>query len=236
LPQISTARAIAVTALGPPAHGCKLLRRESILNPVCSWAAVTTPSPYDRAARLRIDSARLQAQVGAALERSRALRWDTLAVCSRIRPIQGGSDESAAVVSVITGTALCHDCIAVKTGITVDQVATILTTVSTTISIAMSTRPCASCGEIKCTYCLEAPRSPDGAPARPRTTQRTILEFLGAHGGSEVCAACISGTLFAGKDIDVAMRHLEGSGVLRRHGRCSTCGRLRLVASLSPLN
>jgi len=202
------------------------------MNPMSSQARLTTPDLYDHAVRLHIQSTRLQAELGDVLEWSRALRWETLAAFSRIRPIKGGSDEAAAITSVITGTALCHDCIAAKTGIDVDQVATILTTVSATISIAVSTRHCVGCLEIEPTYRLEVTGSRNGAPTRPRTTQRAILEYLGHHGGSAFCAACISGELFAGKDIDVAMRHLEGSGVLRRHGRCSTCGRLRLVASL----
>jgi hypothetical protein len=201
-----------------------------------SPVALTIPDLYDRAVRLHMQSTRLHAEVGNALERSRALRWETLAACRRIRPIKGGSDEPAAIVSVITGAALCHDCIAVKTGVAVDQVATILTTVSTTISITVSTQHCVGCLEIKRTYHLDGHGPRGAAPARPRTTQRAILEFLGNHGGSAFCAACISGNLFGGKDIDVAMRHLEGSGVLRRHGRCSTCGRSRLVASLPGLN
>jgi len=201
-----------------------------------SLVAHTTPGLFDRAVRLHRQSTRLHAELGHALERSRTLQWQTLALCSHIRPIKGGSDEAAAVVSVITGTTLCPDCIAVKTGIALDQVAIILTTVSGTISIAASTRQCAACLETKRTYHMEVPASNGNGQTRPRTTQRTILEFLGRHGGSEFCAACISGELFGGKDIDVAMRHLEGSGVLRRHGRCETCGRLRLVASLPALN
>ena len=72
--------------------------------------------------------------------------------------------------------------------------------------------------------------------SRPRSTQRAILGFLEGHAGSAFCASCISAQVVGGKDIDVAMRHLEGSGMLRRHGRCSGCGRLRLVGTLPALN
>jgi hypothetical protein len=187
---------------------------------------------YADTAQLRVQSARLRAEAAAVIERSRALRWETLVACARIRPISGGSDEPGLVVSVISGTSLCRDCIAAKTSLDADQVAAILTTVAATIAIAASTGQCAGCLETKQTFRLEVAGSRVAGESRPRTTQQAILQFLRRHAGSAFCAACVSAKLFAGKDIDVAMRHLEGSGVLRQHGRCSECARARLVASL----
>lgn len=192
------------------------------------------PSPYAETARLRLEHARLRLELGAVLEWSRALRWHTLAACSRIRPIRGGADEGAFVVQTITGAPLCGDCISRKTGLTAAQIESILVRVGATISIAADTRRCAACLAVKRTYALNG-AGPD-APARPRTTQRAILDYLGEHAGAAFCASCVSAALFAGKDIDVAMRHLEGSGVLRRHGKCATCGRMRLVASVPGRN
>jgi len=59
---------------------------------------------------------------------------------------------------------------------------------------------------------------------------KTILEFLIEHAGQEFCTTCLSRRLFNGRGIDVAMRHVEGHGIVRHHGRCSQCGHTRLVA------
>ena len=73
--------------------------------------------------------------------------------------------------------------------------------------------------------------------ARSNGTQRAILNFLSQHAGSAYCAACISAEVFGdGRNIDVALRHLEGNGVYRRHERCSACRRVKLVASLPSAN
>jgi hypothetical protein len=59
---------------------------------------------------------------------------------------------------------------------------------------------------------------------------KTILEFLNQHSGQEFCTACLSRRLFNGRGIDVAMRQVEGWGIVRRHGHCAGCGHARLVA------
>jgi hypothetical protein len=187
---------------------------------------------YADTARLRVQSARLRTEVAAVIERSRALRWEALAACARIHPIRGGSDDPGAIVSAISGASLCQDCIAVKTSLDADEVADIVATVAATVSIGVSTGQCVGCLETKRTFRLEVNGSRVARESRPRTTRQAILQFLQGQPGSAFCAACVSAKLFAGKDIDVAMRHLEGSGVVRQHGRCSECARSRLVASL----
>jgi hypothetical protein len=62
------------------------------------------------------------------------------------------------------------------------------------------------------------------------STAAIILQFLIEHSGKEFCTGCLSRRLFDGREIDVAMRHLEGQGGIRHHGRCSDCDRARLVA------
>jgi len=61
---------------------------------------------------------------------------------------------------------------------------------------------------------------------------QAVTAYLAQHRGEEFCAKCLSAELFGGRDIDVPMRQVEGSGVQRFHGRCSVCGKLRLVATL----
>jgi len=141
-------------------------------------------------------------------------------------------------VAMITGVRLCPECIAHRGGMPVPRVETILTTVAGTIALSMETRPCFSCLEAKRTYRFDgaAPHVGASETSRSNGTQPTILNFLAQHAGSAFCAACVSEKLFAGKDIDVAMRMLEGNGMYRRHGRCSACRKLRLVASLPASN
>jgi len=76
----------------------------------------------------------------------------------------------------------------------------------------------------------------EGSRETGRATKRAIVNFLAERAGSAYCAACISAQLFNGKDIDVPMRHLEGAGLNRRHQRCSSCQRVKLVASLPAPN
>jgi hypothetical protein len=158
------------------------------------------------------------------------------------RMLRGGApdDDAAAVLAIITRVALCQDCICRKSGVPASRVDAILTTISGTFVLSVETRPCTSCLSTKMTYGFDGRATHPGASARetPRAngTQRAILNFLSQHAGAAYCAACLSERLFNGKDIDVAMRHLEGAGVYRRHERCSACRKLRLVASLPSAN
>jgi hypothetical protein len=69
-------------------------------------------------------------------------------------------------------------------------------------------------------------------PEQP-TTLAAIMGFLREHAGKEFCTGCLSRLLFNGREIDVAMRHIEARGVIRHHGRCSECGKPRLVAGVN---
>jgi len=145
------------------------------------------------------------------------------------------SDDAALLRTIITGVALCLDCICCRSGMSIARVDALLMRVAQTIALPVVTRPCAACLETRRTYSLRR-AAPDVDTKRPAGTQRAILNFLAQHAGSAYCAACISATVLAGKDIDVAMRLLEGNGVYRRHDRCAACGKLRLVASLPSQN
>src|SRR5207237_2213080 len=98
--------------------------------------AVRTATLRAQAARLCSETARLHAELADVLDHSRALRWQTLAACVRIRPIRGGSDHAAILVTIITGASVCLDCLSTKSGIPRAEVESILTGVAATISIA----------------------------------------------------------------------------------------------------
>src|SRR5207237_9972386 len=114
----------------------------------------------------------------------------------------------------------------------------LLTTIGGNIALVVETRRCDACLETERTYRLATDGShPNGdATPRPNGTRHSIRRFLGEHPGSAFCTDCITAGLFPGKNIDVAMRLLEGNGVHRRNGRCSCCGKMRLVASLPSSN
>jgi len=147
-------------------------------------------------------------------------------------------DDAALLLTIITGVALCQECISRRSGIPIPRLDALLTSVATTIALGEVVRPCATCLETKRTYCLDGAgfHADTREPTRPNGTRRAILDFLAQHAGSAFCAACVSAAVLDGKDIDVAMRLLEGSGVPRRHARCLACGKLRLVASLPSQN
>jgi hypothetical protein len=157
-----------------------------------------------------------------------------LSVYPRICPIAGGSSDEAAVVTVITGASLCLECIAKKSGVPPPRVDAVLTMIAGTVALVMETHRCGACLETRKTFSVDSARHRPGLveATRPRVTQDTILGFLRQQPGRAFCAECIRRGILAGKNIDVALRHLEGNGMPRRHARCSACGKLRLVAGL----
>jgi hypothetical protein len=144
-------------------------------------------------------------------------------------------DDAGLVIAMISGVSLCLECISKRSGVPAPRVDVMLTTVARTISLVVETGRCDACLETRRTYRLTAPAAHANA-TRPRGTQHAILNFLRQCAGEAFCADCLAHRLFDGKNIDVTMRHLEGSGVHRRHARCSACGKLRLVASLPSSN
>jgi hypothetical protein len=190
-------------------------------------AAVLAPSLLTRASLLTME-------LTATIDRSRDLTWLSRRLRSlgsaRVRSIAGGVDDPGLVLATIAGASLCPDCIARKTGMAAAEIDALLTKVASTIALTVTGGRCDACLESRTTYRL------DGAAAngssRPRTTQHAILAFLREHRNGAFCADCITRRLFEGRSIDVAMRHLEGNGVHRRHGQCSGCGKLRLVAGV----
>ena len=151
---------------------------------------------------------------------------------------RGGADhgeEIAVVLTTVLGSALCQECIAAKSSGSVARIETILAAIAGTVTLTVATGRCDACLETRRTFRL------DPGPTAPRLDERTrrgvtqhaILRFLGEHPGKAFCADCIATRLFGGKNVDVAMRHLEGNDVVRQHGVCSACGKRRLVARLS---
>lgn len=185
---------------------------------------------------LLVRTARLRSELAETVERSRDLVWlggrrrSTGSV--DIWPLRGGSDDAGLIVALISGVSLCLGCIAKRSGVPVPRVEATLTTVAGTISLRAETRSCDACLETRRTYRLDAAAAPTPGAVRPRGTQGIILDFLRQRSGEAFCAECIARWLFDGKNIDVAMRHLEGNGVHRRHAHCAACGKQRLVATL----
>jgi len=202
-------------------------------------AALLTPS-------LLAENRRLRAELVAVIERSRDLRWwagqvRAGAVRSYRPAICGGApdDDAAQVLAIITKVTLCQECVAHKSGLPTSRVDAILTTIAGAIALSVRTAPCVSCLETKTTYGFDgdATHLSTGETPRPNETRHAILNFLGKHPGIAFCADCIAAKLFGGKkNIDVALRHLEGNGMHRHNGRCSVCEKLRLAASLPSTN
>ncbi len=192
---------------------------------------------------LLAEAAIRHANLAAVIERSRDLCWWAQQLCLGVDPhrrtIRGAATEEAGLlVTMITGVSVCLECISKRSGIPVPRVDALLTTIIGNITLVVKTRRCDACLATKRTYCLATDGSnPNGeAATRPNGTQHAIRYFLGQHPGTAFCTECITARLFPGKNIDVAMRLLEGDGVHRRSGRCSTCGKMRLVASVPASN
>jgi len=65
---------------------------------------------------------------------------------SRRRPISGGSDDPGLATTVLAGgAALCGECIAAKTGMSVDEVQTVMIRIGRTLRLHTAVAPCESC-------------------------------------------------------------------------------------------
>lgn len=155
--------------------------------------------------------------------------------------VSGGDAEDggdiALVLTVVLGRSLCLECIAKKCGLPVPRASALLGTIAGSLKLNVGAGPCDGCLEPTQRFRLDSPASDAPRPrsdetTRRRVTQHAILRFLREHAGQAFCADCISTRVLGGKSIDVAMRHLEGNGVDRRHGPCAGCGKRRLLARL----
>jgi len=188
-------------------------------------------------------STALSAELGMLIERSRAgvgraretvrqsRELALVAAYPHLRAIVGGSDgpDAALIAAAITGAPLCVDCIARKSGVPQPGVEAVLAVIGASISLIRRTESCAGCLAIAQVFGL-----PNGGPKRG--TRGHIVRFLEEHPGGAFCADCIASHLFGTKNIDVALRQIEGGGVHRRYAACSACGKPRLVASVSSSN
>ena len=137
--------------------------------------------------------------------------------------------DAALIAAAITDAALCAACIARKSGVPQLRVEAVLAVIGESIQLVRQMKSCAGCLSITQVFCL-----PNGAAKRG--TRGEILSFLQQRPGAALCADCIASHVFGPKNIDVAMRQLEGHGIHRRYARCSACGKLRLVASVPSSN
>jgi hypothetical protein len=64
------------------------------------------------------------------------------------------------------------------------------------------------------------------------TRSEAILRFLEQHRGEMFCADCLADALFPTKFVYSAIVQLEGAGTHRSEGRCSACGKRRLVSGV----
>jgi hypothetical protein len=199
-------------------------------------STVVADYPALHTASLLLQAGNLRRELADVVERSRDLVWlgGELQRSANLRlpQIGGGSDADAALVAeMITDTAMCLGCISKRSGVPTEQVNAILRSITGTLRLSIGMRQCAACLERKTSFAINtngnASHHSNGA------TRDAVLSFLEKHRGDAFCSRCISSQLFDGRDIDVTMRHLEGFGVLRRHGRCAACGSARLVASVS---
>jgi hypothetical protein len=214
------------------------VRGQEKIMAVLTFSNTTLPTPT-----LVAEATIRHAELAAVIERSRDLCWWGHQLCAgldpRRRTIRGAStDDAALLVTMITGVSVCLECISKRSGMPVGRVDALLTTISGNIALVVDTGGCEACLETRRTYRLATDGSNlnGEAATRPNGTRHAIRRFLGQRPGDAFCMDCISATLFPGKNIDVAMRLLEGNGVQRRNGRCSTCGKMRLVAGVPSSN
>jgi hypothetical protein len=142
-------------------------------------------------------------------------------------------DVALIVSALADGAALCAGCLLNKTRIPRTEASSVIVRVREMAGIQTPDVPCTVCLTTRKVYRLTAATAVTGAPTqRPTTVAGRVLAFLHEHIREEFCARCLSTRLVDGRDIDVALRYVEGRGVVRHHGRCAECGLKRLVAGV----
>lgn len=95
------------------------------------------------------EAARHQAELAAAIQRSRAIVGRSLdLVPARQRParrISGGSSDDALVLAALTGALLCVDCVATKTGVSPERIRAVADAVPPTAKVQHSVALCERC-------------------------------------------------------------------------------------------
>jgi len=152
------------------------------------------------------------------------------------RRIAGGSDGEL-VSAIVTEAPLCIACLAGRTGVPRQQVDTVLSRIGRTIKLSVRPGRCAGCLEDKMVFALHRARRPADAPPDPAPQpapapgayRAALWSFLVDHRGAMFCSRCLATAIGATSRIDRALMDAEGRGGRRRYGRCSVCGRERLV-------
>ena len=94
-------------------------------------------------------------------------------------------------------------------------------------------------GPARCQACLGVKTTTyrlattNGAVRQPVAQQDGLWQFLEQHRGQMFCTRCLAAALGATRRIDRVVIAAEGRGALRRHRKCSACGKDRLVCGLS---
>jgi hypothetical protein len=197
-------------------------------------AASLTPSLLMRAATLHAELARACAVSRRLIERGHHRRLSSS--YPRLRAISGGSDAGLIAV-VITGAALCLDCITKKTGVPAPEADALLVKIAATLKLVSLPGRCDSCLDQRTTFRLD--RTVDGvagapmAPTRlPTDAASTVWRYLGDHRGQMFCTQCLTRALGVAGRLDRAVIAAEGRGAVRRYSGCTTCGKERLVTGL----
>jgi hypothetical protein len=144
-----------------------------------------------------------------------------------------GASDAELVTAIITGAALCIECIAKRTGMPSPQVDTMLARIAMTVKLSVQARRCTACLEDKMVFTLyQAPEPAPRPVRRPASNTEALWLFLRNHRGRAFCTRCLATAIGATARIDRAVMDAEGRGAQRRYDRCSTCGRDRLVCGL----
>jgi hypothetical protein len=199
-----------------------------------------TSMQIDRAAQEIDRSCQLRQAFSSALAETRALLRRSRALCLAHPRIRGGSDgDLSAVTDVLNSRPLCLACIASKTGLSPSETGLALQRIRDVVAVTVEDTQCGACLEDATTYRFtQTPsRTAQGSPALAArqaalTRREAIWRFLESRRGEMFCTECVANALQAARRIDRAILAVEGRGARRQYGRCSSCGKDRLLCGL----
>lgn len=168
-----------------------------------------------------------------------ALLFERAATYSRLRPIAGGADsDTRLIIEVLANGGACLECLARKTGVPAPQVTDALQQLEAIVVITAKTARCDGCLRLTQTYRISdqtTPVRPHAVSTRPRPADlaHVLWRFLTEHRGEMFCTLCLTLALGGTRRLDRVLLTTEGRGARRSHGRCSTCGKDRLLCGLA---
>jgi hypothetical protein len=141
--------------------------------------------------------------------------------------------ELPSIVELIVQSPLCLDCLEKKTGVSVADAEDVIRRIQSVLAITVASAHCEGCLRTTTTYQIGQPVAARAVRMGPTSVTPALWRFLIEHRGEMFCALCLATALGTARRLGRVLFMAEGRGARRQHGKCSRCGKDRLLCGLA---